>query len=206
MVNLATEYKSLTHYTKGTGKHLGVSSTDGVRILQLDEDGEQFELWLHDEARSELEAKLADSITTTDQSGWQAEQILAGMGRVEGPTSGQFLPQDLNYDRIGFVNFRKGCYTGQEIVARLHYRGTPKRRSYPIRIETNTIAAGDGLYTATGTQSVGTIVNATASGSDCVALACIAASALEDELHLGANDGPVLSLLESPYPLADADS
>ena len=60
---------------------------------------------------------------------------MTARARVELDTIGAYLPQDLNYDLNGTVSFTKGCYTGQEIVARLHYRGTPKRRLYRAVID-----------------------------------------------------------------------
>jgi len=77
--------------------------------------------------------------------------------RIESQTIGSYLPQDLDYDSNGTVSFTKGCYTGQEIVARLHYRGTPKRRLH--RAETAaSVLAGDSLVNAEG-KTVGSIVN-----------------------------------------------
>ena len=77
--------------------------------------------------------------------------------RIECQTIGSYLPQDLDYDCNGTVSFTKGCYTGQEIVARLHYRGTPKRRLH--RAETAApVVAGDTLVNAEG-KTVGSIVN-----------------------------------------------
>jgi folate-binding protein YgfZ len=61
--------------------------------------------------------------------------MITARARVELDTIGAYLPQDLNYDLNGTVSFTKGCYTGQEIVARLHYRGTPKRRLYRASLD-----------------------------------------------------------------------
>jgi folate-binding protein YgfZ len=61
-------------------------------------------------------------------STWQAEFLAAGHYALEEPDSGQFTPQALNFDLTGRVAFDKGCYTGQEVVARLHYKGQSKRR------------------------------------------------------------------------------
>jgi len=77
--------------------------------------------------------------------------------RVESQTIGSYLPQDLDYDCNGTVSFTKGCYTGQEIVARLHYRGTPKRRLHRAKTTAPTIA-GEILVNAEG-KTVGSIVN-----------------------------------------------
>lgn len=83
--------------------------------------------------------------------------ILGNRARIELQTVGQYLPQDLNYDLNGTVSFSKGCYTGQEIIARLHYRGTPKRRLHRAQVAAP-VASGDALIDAEN-RPVGSIVN-----------------------------------------------
>ncbi len=83
--------------------------------------------------------------------------ILGNRARIELQTVGHYLPQDLNYDLNGTVNFNKGCYTGQEIIARLHYRGTPKRRLHRAQVAAP-VAPGDTLIDA-DSRTVGSIVN-----------------------------------------------
>jgi folate-binding protein YgfZ len=83
--------------------------------------------------------------------------ILGNRARIELETVGHYLPQDLNYDLNGTVSFTKGCYTGQEIIARLHYRGTPKRRLHRAQVAAP-VASGDALIDADN-RSVGSIVN-----------------------------------------------
>ena len=181
-----------------------VAGEDHVRVVQLDDQGRYFEIWQGQDARPGFAAALAAAAQQATADDWRAERILAGAGRVEEATTGLFLPQDLNYDRTGFVNFRKGCYTGQEIVARLHYRGTPKRRCHPAQLQGATAAAGDSLFAAGENQSVGTVVNVAQRAGDCVVLACAASSALEKGLRLGSPEGPALTLLTLPYALSDA--
>jgi folate-binding protein YgfZ len=71
--------------------------------------------------------------TTTE---WTRLEILSGMVHVTPALSEEYTPAELNYDISGVVNFKKGCYTGQEIVARMFYRSTPKKRLYPLHAET----------------------------------------------------------------------
>jgi len=80
--------------------------------------------------------------------------------RIETETIGAYLPQDLNFDLNGTVSFNKGCYTGQEIIARLHYRGTPKRRLYAGQLANSAIelSAGSSLEDPAGNK-IGTVVN-----------------------------------------------
>jgi folate-binding protein YgfZ len=84
-------------------------------------------------------------------------EFQAARARIETETIGAFLPQDLNFDLNGTVSFSKGCYTGQEIIARLHYRGTPKRRLHSAST-TKEASPGQVLRDAEG-QAVGSVVN-----------------------------------------------
>ncbi len=102
-----------------------------------------------------------DSVAgTLDNNAAQLAEIALGEARIEASTQGQYLPQDLNYDLNGAVSFTKGCYTGQEIVARLHYRGTPKRRLYPAWTEGSTAPTpGTALVLSGSGRTQGSIVN-----------------------------------------------
>lgn len=122
-------------------------------VITVQLDPTHFELWFLG-----ISSELPGETITPDH--WRRASILRGDARVELDTVGKYLPQDLNYDLNGRVNFKKGCYTGQEIIARLHYRGTPKRRlviahyggAYPMQ-------AGTSLYTSERSQAVGSVVN-----------------------------------------------
>ena len=91
---------------------------------------------------------------------WQAASCRRGEARITLSTTGKYLPQDLNYDLAGWVNFDKGCYTGQEIIARLHWRGTPKRRLYHGLVQHPRPAPGSGILQVEGQRNVGSVVNA----------------------------------------------
>ena len=90
---------------------------------------------------------------------WQLQEIRAGLPTVTAATSESFLPQMLNLDRIGGISFAKGCYTGQEIIARTHYRGQVKRRLYRFGLShPKPLAPGTSLVV--GEEPVGQVVNA----------------------------------------------
>ena len=93
-------------------------------------------------------------------SAWRAASCLRGEARITATTTGKYLPQDLSYDLAGWVSFDKGCYTGQEIIARLHWRGTPKRRLYLGSGATKGPAEGLKLISDPDSRTVGSIVNA----------------------------------------------
>jgi tRNA-modifying protein YgfZ len=142
---------------------------------------------------------------------WDWLGISAGIPVVTTATQDKFVPQMLNWELVGGVNFQKGCYPGQEIVARMQYLGKLKERLYRAHVAAEgAIAPGDPLYGAQfGQQACGTIVNAAPApggGSDVLAVIQIA-SAQNDSIRLTqAADGPVLDWLPLPYmvPVAQA--
>jgi folate-binding protein YgfZ len=138
------------------------------------------------------------------RAAWQLTEILAGLPNVYAPTVELFIPQMLNLQLIDGVSFRKGCYPGQEIVARTQHLGTLKRRMYLGRIATDAAPMpGDPLYTgADSGQAAGQIVDAQPHpDGGYAALAVLQIGAAEaGDLHLGSSDGPSLALDALPYP------
>ena len=134
---------------------------------------------------------------------WHALQIVNGFARIEAATMTEFVPQTLNYDLTGHISFDKGCYTGQEVVARLHYRGTPKRRTYLAELpQLANTSPGAEVYSASATQSVGNIVNAITTQDKTLALVTSTVTAA-NSLRLNNPDGDLLTLGELPYSLAE---
>jgi tRNA-modifying protein YgfZ len=140
---------------------------------------------------------------------WQWLTIRAGIPIVTAATTDQLVPQMANWDALDGVSFRKGCYTGQEIVARTQYLGRLKERTFLAHVDGPPPASGEKLYsTLFGEQSCGTVLNAAASpggGSDLVAALQIAAMQRGD-VRIGSPDGTAISLLPLPYPLPVAQS
>jgi folate-binding protein YgfZ len=116
--------------------------------------------------------------------------MITARARVEFDTIGAYLPQDLNYDLNGTVSFTKGCYTGQEIVARLHYRGTPKRRLYRASLDNtldemhDTIAPGARLSNQAN-RAVGSVVNLAGHNNAQQVLIELTPDAASDSVFLG---------------------
>lgn len=182
------------------GQRYGVRPGDGLVMVQLDDDGRQIEVWIDMNRHPRHYEALQEAMEEAPRDAWRALQIHNGTGRIEAPTVEEFLPQTLNYDLTGFVSFDKGCYTGQEIVARLHYRGKPKRRMYLARMTeaAHGADAGAGLYAGTGDQAVGTLVNSAPDGSATVCLVAVTEAGAASALHLGSPDGPQLLVEEPP--------
>lgn len=135
---------------------------------------------------------------------WQWLTIRAGVPVITAATQDQFVAQTANWDLLGGVNFQKGCYTGQEIIARMHYLGRLKERTYAFHADVPRVAAGARLFSAAfGDQPCGTVVNAAPApdgGSDLLAVIQLAAVESAD-VSLGAPDGPRLSALALPYAI-----
>jgi hypothetical protein len=164
-------------------------------------------LWIGPKADVEarlplLEAKLA----RVSPAVWDWLDIRAGEPRITQPVVEQFVPQMINFDVLGGVNFRKGCYPGQEVVARSQYRGTIKRRTSLANVagELANVAAGAELFHADDPgQPCGMVVNAASAPEGGVdMLVEIKLAALEaGSVHLGVANGPALTFLPLPYSL-----
>ncbi len=136
-----------------------------------------------------------------DAASWRWLDIRYGLPLVSAVTRDQFVPQMANLELIGGVSFEKGCYTGQEIVARAQHLGKVKRRMFLANASVRA-KAGDALYSddLVG-QTCGTVVNAEVSpegGYDLLAV-IQAASRERSTVRLGAPDGPALRFLPLPY-------
>jgi folate-binding protein YgfZ len=122
--------------------------------------------------------------------------VASGVATIETATVDQFVPQMLNYELLGGVDFKKGCYPGQEIVARSQYRGTIKRRTFLFNSEVPASAGQEVFHSDDPAQPAGLVANAAGNS----ALIELKLSTLgHGSMHLGAADGPRLSQAELPY-------
>ncbi|RZL95176.1 MAG: folate-binding protein [Variovorax sp.] len=140
-----------------------------------------------------------------DPALWQWSEVRSGIVTLTKPVVEAFVPQMLNYESVGGVNFKKGCYPGQEVVARSQFRGTLKRRTYLVQADAP-IAAGQEVFADNDPeQPVGTVAQAAAApGGGWAALISIQIAALDaGGLHAGTPDGPVLTVEPLPYPLLE---
>lgn len=136
---------------------------------------------------------------------WLWSEVRSGVATISAPVVEVFVPQMLNYESIGGVNFKKGCYPGQEIVARSQFRGTLKRRAFVVHADAS-MAAGDEVFAADdSTQPVATVVQAAPApqgGFDAIVSVQLAAMQ-SGPLHLGTSEGPVIQIAPLPYTLLD---
>jgi tRNA-modifying protein YgfZ len=134
---------------------------------------------------------------------WAWTEVRSGIATVSAPVMELFVPQMLNYESVGGVNFKKGCYPGQEVVARSQFRGTLKRRAYLGHTDAPLNAGDEVFESGSPDQPCGTVVQAAVSpagGFD--AIVSLQVSAFEaGNLHLGSASGPTLTASPPPYPL-----
>src|SRR6267142_173269 len=176
-----------------------VRSVDGIGSLVRLKDGR-----LLVAPAAEVLQKLASRLEPANARVWRWMDIREGLPLVTAATQDQLIPQMANLELIGGVSFDKGCYTGQEIVARAQHLGKVKRRMFLANVSAAALA-GDALFSDDlGDQASGTVLNAEASpegGYDVLAVVH-AASRENSTVHLKAPGGPALRFLALPYSLA----
>ncbi len=176
---------------------------DAGRVIRVGAD--KFVLAVRPERAQAAWLTLRHSATPVGAPAWDWLRLTAGIPMIVAATQEQFVPQMVNYETLGGVSFQKGCYPGQEIVARSQYLGKLKRRMLLAHVDAPA-AAGDSLYSADfGEQASGTVVNAApapSGGYDLLAVAQVE-SARAQTLHLGRPDGAALTLKPLPYDLPE---
>jgi folate-binding protein YgfZ len=130
---------------------------------------------------------------------WRLAGIRAGLPQVYPQTYESFVAQMLNLDLLGGIAFEKGCYTGQEIIARTHFRGAIKRRMF--RFQCACPPPAPGTRVLAGEQHAGDVVDAVATDAGCELLAVISLASQETELELESSRGARLQKLSLPYSL-----
>ncbi|MBA2672821.1 folate-binding protein [Ramlibacter sp.] len=135
---------------------------------------------------------------------WRWGEVRSGIAMVGAPVAEAFVPQMLNYESVGGVNFKKGCYPGQEIVARSQFRGTLKRRAYLVHADA-ALQAGQEVFEASDAQQpAGTVADAApAPGGGWDAIVSMQVAAAGGQLAAGSATGPALAVLPLPYGLLE---
>ncbi|MCA1978664.1 MAG: folate-binding protein, partial [Thiobacillus sp.] len=185
------------------GAAMQSAAGEAGRVVRLGAD--KFVLALRPERAEAVWLALRSAATPVGAPVWDWLRINAGIPMIVAATQEQFVPQMVNYEALGGVSFQKGCYPGQEIVARSQYLGKMKRRMFLAHVETPA-APGDSLYSDDlGGQASGTVVNAAPAptgGYDLLAVAQVE-SARSQQLHLGQPDGAALTLKTLPYSVPE---
>lgn len=181
---------------------------DGLSMVRLPDTPAQRRLLLVAESPAGLLSieNLSSHVKADAVQNWMLAEIRAGVGHVTAATVQQFVPQMLNYEVLGAVDFKKGCYPGQEIVARMQYRGTIKRRTYRVLCDEELQPGDVIIHSLDPEQPCGMVVNAAPARPGWEALAELKISAVsEGSLHARDPNGPVLHIADLPYSLPAQD-
>ena len=185
----------------GAAKAIQSIESDRAAVIRLEPD--RYVLIAELSKAESVWSALAQGAKPAGTQAWEWKSIQAGIPTVVAATQEAFVPQMANFDLIDAVSFKKGCYPGQEIVARTQYRGGLKRRMALVHVPADAppVAPGQALFSeAFGDQAAGMVANASPApggGSDALVVAQIE-SLERGDLRWGAPDGPRLEILRRP--------
>ncbi|AWL12463.1 tRNA-modifying protein YgfZ [Saliniradius amylolyticus] len=186
-------------------KHLEVSASEHGAIIRFDQPRPRYLLMLTPQLADTLETALADSVA--DSALWQALDIQAGLPQVTDATSNEFVPQMMNVHALDGINFKKGCYMGQEVVARTKFLGRNKRAAFILKGEgRHELNPGDTLELQLGEnwRRGGTVLSCAPLTAETWLLAVLAKDTESDAvLRSKANPEQQFSVQPLPYKLDD---
>lgn len=138
-----------------------IITLEDVTLMRLTGETPRYLLFTHTQNAERIWRALSENYTKVGKSVWDYLEIQAGIPEIVPATQEAFVPQMVNLDSLDGINFKKGCYTGQEIVARTHYLGKVKRRTKLANINTeDTPVAGDIIQLSGHEEAIGQIVRA----------------------------------------------
>ncbi len=197
--------RSLAGDVVDTLKEPGDSSALGdgylVKTESTAEGTARFELWQTEKNEIALPAGIRVSVAD-----WKASEIAAGIASLTATTQEAFVPQMLNWQHVGGVHFKKGCYTGQEVIARMHFLGQLKKSLYRFRVEETESLPAPGSALCAGERSVGEVVNAVKyRDGSAELLAVVRHDAAENALHPDGQPQALLATMPLPYSVPERE-
>jgi len=166
-------------------------------------DSNEFIVYCHPTAKAHIIDKLEQQASLAEVSSWESRQINQGLIYVTPDISDSYVPQMLNLQATGAINFKKGCYTGQEIVARMQYLGKLKRHIFIGQVTTHHALEVGQQIDASKRKNVGRITSLAPSGEDSFSFTAVInrTEAMEDQLHLHEQEGTDITLSPLPYEI-----
>ncbi len=172
-----------------------------IRIENTAEGLSRFELWQPDAGTLEM-----DSIPVKTLADWQASEIAAGVAMLSTATNESYVPQMLNWQHLGGMHFKKGCYTGQEVIARMHFLGQLKKSLFRFHISKADSVPTPGMHIMAGERSVGGVVNAVGfNDGSCQLLAVVRHDAANGKLFADCQPDSLLQLQPLPYNVTERE-
>jgi len=192
--------EALTRRTGPTPTPWTTLAADGGALVTLyPADDQPRALWIAPKSEAALQGPAMDLTL------WLWSEVRSGVAILSAAVAEAFVPQMLNYESVGGVNFKKGCYPGQEVVARSQFRGTLKRRGYLVHADAPLHAGQEVFHESDPGQPAGIVAQAAASpdgGSDAI-VSLQVSTAQGGRLAAGSVAGPNLELLQLPYLLLE---
>ncbi|HVF15713.1 MAG TPA: hypothetical protein VNA21_02350 [Steroidobacteraceae bacterium] len=173
------------------------ASIDGPPRTHIESGDRSYVMWPGDGRVLSVAPINSGPLDQTISTEWHRADVGHGLPQVYPSTHEVFVAQMLNLDVLGGINFEKGCYTGQEIIARTHYRGAVKRRMF--RFRSDGAPPEPGTRIVIGDQHAGDVVDAVATPQGCELLAVISLAQVTGALRIGSADGLALEQLALPY-------
>jgi folate-binding protein YgfZ len=183
----------------------GLLGTPAAAAWALTRDGDAVQIGLPGSGRAlrvQPVGAPAPEGTSATANDWAWAETEAGVAWVRGATIEAFVPQMINFEVLGGVSFKKGCYPGQEIVARSQYRGTIKRRLQVFETDTAAAIGQEVFHSADPEQPAGVVAGSgSRDGRTLVAAEVKLGTLGEGSLHLGSAGGAVLQPRALPYEI-----
>jgi folate-binding protein YgfZ len=212
VIDASDDWDVFGAYESGIGNEGSTQTADSIALRMPDVlvHGQSFQRTLIAQRKSENQTTLIDEAALIQ---WNSLEVLSAIPRIVLATQEQFVPQMINFESVAGVDFKKGCYPGQEIVARSQYRGAVKRRLQLAHLDADLAAQnfsnpGVELFQASdASQPCGMVVLAANNPNNIeridLQVECKLEALEAGEIHLGASDGPMLKIDQLPYPLLE---
>ena len=182
------------------GADNAVIEFSGTYLVKVAGLVDRLEMWCMDPARVDGFRSEPNLLVNSDASSWLYEDIRSGLAHVDKLHSEKHTPQLLNYDISGAVDFDKGCYTGQEVVARMYYRGTPKKRMYLLESEELITPDSSVLQSFKGKEKSAKIVSYCNTENSNLLLAILDVEAITNKAKFLLSDSVAVPLQLKPLP------
>ncbi|MCG8518255.1 MAG: folate-binding protein [Pseudomonadales bacterium] len=180
----------------------------GHHLIRTEDTAEglvRFEFWQQGPLTGELAHPFSDDRLTT-LTNWQASEIAAGVPALTPDSQEQYVAQMLNWQHLNGIHFKKGCYTGQEVIARMHFLGQLKKSLFRLKASAGGATPVTGTPILAGDKAVGEVVNAVGfSDGSAELLAVLRHDASQGSLQLATN-GQELTVMPLPYAVPERES
>jgi tRNA-modifying protein YgfZ len=133
------------------------ATVEGALLINISTHCPRYELWLKP-GQDQVFTPILETLAHKDKTAWEELDHESGILFIHPQESSLYTPEELNLDLAGFISFSKGCYTGQEIVARMHYRGKANKRLHRVTLESPNIPADDTLFDSSD-NTLGNVIN-----------------------------------------------